>query len=449
MRKPIGNVRVAIVKLAVLCGLLAAGPAAPADQAAGDGWSSAAPREEISPKFSRRDDGGRDGKGVLAIQAGGREGVHGCWTRTFGVTGGTWYRFEAFRKAAGVDCPRRCVFATIEWRDADGKRVPFGEPLVRGYLERARPPAGPEYPADEETSDGWTRVAGTYLAPPKATQARVDLYLLETPGSVEWSQVTFAATQPPAPRKVRLAAVHYRPNGGKTAADNCRQFIPLIAKAAEQKADLVVLGEVVPSACRAGKPADVAESVPGESTKFFADLARKHRLHIVLSLYERDKHLVYNTAVLLGPGGELIGKYRKVTLPTSEVESGVTCGRDYGVFQTALGKIGMMICYDGFFPEVARNLTANGAEIIAWPVWGCNPQLARARAIENHVYLVSSTYEPPTSNWMLSGVWSHTGDLLAQGEKFSDVVVAEVDLSRRTLWPYLDDFRAKVERHRP
>ena len=50
---------------------------------------------------------------------------------------------------------------------------------------------------------------------------------------------------------------------------------------------------------------------------------------------------------------------------------------------------------------------------------------------------------------MLSGVWTHTGELLAQGEKFGDVVVAEVDLSQRTLWPYLDDFRAKVERHRP
>ena len=46
----------------------------------------------------------------------------------------------------------------------------------------------------------------------------------------------------------------------------------------------------------------------------------------------------------------------------------------------------MMVCYDGFFPEVARELTNRGAEVIAWPVWGCNPDLAAARACENHVY---------------------------------------------------------------
>ena len=61
------------------------------------------------------------------------------------------------------------------------------------------------------------------------------------------------------------------------------------------------------------------------------------------------------------------------------------------MFDTKFGKVGLMICYDGFFPEVARELSNRGAEVIAWPVWGCNPLLAQARACENHVYLVSST----------------------------------------------------------
>ncbi len=55
----------------------------------------------------------------------------------------------------------------------------------------------------------------------------------------------------------------------------------------------------------------------------------------------------------------------------------------------------MMVCYDGFFPEVARELSNRGAEVIAWPVWGCNPLLGAARACENHVYVVSSTYTDP------------------------------------------------------
>ena len=134
-------------------------------------------------------------------------------------------------------------------------------------------------------------------------------------------------------------------------------------------------------------------------------------------LLERDGHLVYNVAVLIGPDGKVVGKYRKVCLPRGEVEGGIAPGSEYPVFDTRFGKVGLMVCYDGFFPEVARELTNRGAEVIAWPVWGCNPMLARARACENHVYLVSSTYEDVSRNWMISAVFDHTGEPIAQAKR--------------------------------
>ena len=96
-------------------------------------------------------------------------------------------------------------------------------------------------------------------------------------------------------------------------------YEPFIAQAAKQKADLVVLGETVTYVGLGKKPHEVAEPVPGPSTEYFGSLAKKHNLYIVAGLYERYKHLVYNVAVLMGPDGKLVGKYRKVCLPRDEI----------------------------------------------------------------------------------------------------------------------------------
>lgn len=415
------------------------------------GWSMETPDNGVPPTFSYEEHGGPDQQPAFVIQGTPKTEVSGAWTKVMPVQGGQYYRFQALYKMKQAKTPRIRAVPTLAWQDDKGNQVPLSpkavvNPNMVPSHNKYRAPR--VYPRDRGTTDeGWTVVEGTYKAPGKATQAKITLRLRAVPGQmIRWSGIRLHSTSPDH-RRVRLATIHYKPQG-ETAASNRRQVVPLIKKAADKDADLVVLGEVLTSI---GVQESVAEPVPdGPSTKFFGRLSGELGLYIVVGIKEQAGQKTYNTSLLTGPDGKLVGKYRKVVPTSSERVAGTEPGMEYPVFDTKIAKIGMMICYDVHFPEVARNLAANGAEIIAMPIWGGNPGLAAARAIENQIYLVTSTYTPQEGwNWMTSAIWGYRGNQLDVADGQGDIAIAEVDLGKEKYWHGKGDFRGQVYRNRP
>jgi predicted amidohydrolase/CubicO group peptidase (beta-lactamase class C family) len=405
------------------------GGAVRADHQALEDWRVSSPREEIAP-IAWLDESVRcETRATFALAGNGRESTNGCWTRSLDVEAGTHVAFETRYRARDIGEPLRCVLARVLWRDVSDNRV-----------------GQAEYPATrkEDVVNGWTPIRQVYRVPEGAVRADVELILRwDADGTVFFDHARLQKASAPPPRTVRLASVHHRPRGGTGPRNNLEKFAPFIATAAERRADIVCLPEGI-TVCGTGKSyVDVAEPVPGPSTRYLGGLARKHSLAIVAGIYERDGKAVYNTAVLIDRAGRLTGRYRKVCLPREEIEGGITPGDEIPVFDTEFGRIGLMICWDVFFPEPARELARKGAEVIFLPIWGGNLRLARARAIENQVFLVSSTYD------MKTAVFDREGEIVAEATADDPVIVVEVDLAEQKLWPWLGDFRNRIPREKP
>jgi predicted amidohydrolase len=249
--------------------------------------------------------------------------------------------------------------------------------------------------------------------------------------------------------------------GGYDLDANLEAHLAHIAAAADAGADLVVFPEIslhgYPSAILGSYPEqdlltayEVAEELPtGPRVRQLVEAARERGIHVVFGLHERGTSpgVVYNTLVLTGPDG-YVGSYRKVHVGITE-QLLWRRGDDWPVFETAIGRIGMMICYDKMWPESGRELMLRGADILvassAWPmvnggddaddnVWVDNCQLYdRVRSAENARWLVSSNYAGEMGGAAYVGqsqVVDPSGRVVARTEPLvPGMAVAEIDVA--------------------
>jgi len=379
------------------------------------GWTVWCAREELRP------DTAREGE-WLVVRGGGRPESYGGWVRRVdGIRGGAWYRFAAEYVARGVQAENWQVVARLDWLDAQGRRA-----------------GQPEYAAWIEKQGDATRLSVTAPAPANAAAAKLELLLANAPsGEVRWRNARLEEIPAPAPRRIRVAAVNLRPERTAGPAESVEQFLRTVDQRVNGRADLILLPEGITIIGTGKSYVEVAETVPGPTTEKLAALARRHKAWVAAGIYERDGRAVYNTALLVDREGRLAGKYRKVYLPREEVERGLTPGNAYPVFETDFGRVGLMICYDVFFPDPARALAAQGADMILLPIWGGDETLAAARAIENKVFLVASGYDHPTY------IMDPDGKRVAQAPQRGEAAIAEIDLSRRYADPWLGDMRTR------
>ncbi|MCC5856845.1 MAG: carbon-nitrogen hydrolase [Ectothiorhodospiraceae bacterium] len=263
--------------------------------------------------------------------------------------------------------------------------------------------------------------------------------------------------------------------------DNLARSVAGIREAAAGGARLVLLQELHRSRyfCQQEDPAlfDLAEPIPGPTAALLGDLARELGVVIVGSLFERRAPgLYHNTAVVLDSDGRLAGRYRKMHIPDDPgyYEKFYFTPGDLG-FQpvdTAVGRLGVLVCWDQWFPEAARLMALAGAEVLLYPTaigWSREDDageqarqrdawitVQRAHGVANGIPVLACNrvgFEPDPANpdhgalfWGSSFVAGPQGEILAQAPGDADCVLhAALDLERseqvRRIWPYLRDRR--------
>jgi predicted amidohydrolase len=245
-------------------------------------------------------------------------------------------------------------------------------------------------------------------------------------------------------REITVATVQMKPDLGQMEDNLIKMNEFMTRVATEQPVDLIIFPELITTGYEVGpRFPELAQRIPGPSVNLIAQRASELGVHVAFGMVSKEKveSILYNTAVLIGPDGDLIGQYHKIHL-RGEERIAFRPGHKFDVFETMFGNVGLMVGWDLAFPEVARSLVLEGAELLVvcanweqphadeWRVY------LLARAYENAVFVAAANRigeEPSYTFFGQSGIVGPRGKVYAriageEGEPAEGYAVARIDL---------------------
>jgi len=242
---------------------------------------------------------------------------------------------------------------------------------------------------------------------------------------------------------------------------NLNKTVKLVEQAAKKGAKIICLQELYRTIYfpqyRNAKKDDFAETIPGESTKVFSDVAKKYQVVIIVPIFEKDsKGHFHNSVVVVNTDGKLLPTYRKIHIPQDplfyEKNYFEESNDGYKIYKTKYATFAMLICYDQWFPEAARAVKLAGAEIIFYPTAIGNiagekekegdwhnawETIMRGHAIANSLYVVAvnrTGKEDKLKFWGQSFVCDAFGKIIKKAGKDKDeVLISKIDLAKNKI----------------
>ncbi|MDN4500783.1 carbon-nitrogen hydrolase [Alteromonadaceae bacterium BrNp21-10] len=267
-------------------------------------------------------------------------------------------------------------------------------------------------------------------------------------------------------------------------AVNWQRSADKVTELAEQGCELVMLQELHSTLyfCQQENPDffDLAEPIPGPATEYFADLAKRLNIVLITSLFEkRGSGLYHNTAVVFDRAEGMVGKYRKMHIPDDPgfYEKFYFTPGDLGFepIQTSVGKLGVLVCWDQWYPEAARLMAMAGADMLFYPTaigwdktdtveeqqrqFNAWQTIQRGHAVANSLPVVVANRtgfeaspvagDPGIQFWGQSFIAGPQGEILAQASsEKEEILVVELDMARtesvKRMWPYFRDRRIEA-----